>query len=70
MDIAAWPGSLGLRGTSRRSGQNEIDAEVLPELTETDLAAQWLELLDLIIDRVSALPVLLIIAYRPEVSAP
>jgi class 3 adenylate cyclase/tetratricopeptide (TPR) repeat protein len=37
--------------------------------------AQWsdptsLELLDLIVDRVSALPVLLIVTYRPEFSAP
>jgi class 3 adenylate cyclase/tetratricopeptide (TPR) repeat protein len=39
MGIAAWLASLGLERYEPAFRENEIDAEVLPELTETDLAA-------------------------------
>jgi class 3 adenylate cyclase/tetratricopeptide (TPR) repeat protein len=39
MDIAAWLGSLGLERYEPAFREHEIDAEVLRQLTETDLAA-------------------------------
>jgi hypothetical protein len=39
MDIAAWLGSLGLERYEPAFRENEIDAEVLPQLTESDLSA-------------------------------
>jgi class 3 adenylate cyclase len=39
MDIAAWLRELGLERYEPAFRENEIDAEVLPELTESDLSA-------------------------------
>jgi len=39
MDIAGWQRELGLEGHEPAFRENEIDAEVLPELTESDLSA-------------------------------
>jgi hypothetical protein len=39
MDIAAWLRGLGLERYEPAFRENEVDAEVLPQLTETDLAA-------------------------------
>ncbi len=39
MDIAAWLRGLGLERYEPAFRENEIDAEVLPELTESDLSA-------------------------------
>jgi hypothetical protein len=39
MDIAAWLGSLGLERYEPAFRENEIDAGVLPELTDPDLTA-------------------------------
>jgi class 3 adenylate cyclase len=44
MDIAAWLGGLGLEAYAAAFRDNEIDAEVLPELTEAHLAAHGLPL--------------------------
>ena len=44
MDIATWLRDLGLERYERAFRENEIDAEVLPELTETDLVTLWLPL--------------------------
>ena len=38
MDIATWLRDLGLERYERAFRENEIDAEVLPELTEAHLA--------------------------------
>lgn len=37
MDIAAWLGSLGLERYEPSFRENEIDLDLLPELTETIL---------------------------------
>ena len=37
MDIAAWLRELGLERYEQAFRDNEIDREVLPELTESDL---------------------------------
>jgi hypothetical protein len=37
VDILAWLRELGLDDTSRRSGENEIAADILPKLTAEDL---------------------------------
>jgi hypothetical protein len=39
MDIAAWLRTLGLERYEPAFRENEIEAEVLPQLTESDLAA-------------------------------
>ena len=39
MDIAAWLRELGLERYEPAFRENEIDAEVLPQLTESDLSA-------------------------------
>ena len=39
MDIAAWLRGLGLERYEPAFRENEIDAEVLPQLTESDLSA-------------------------------
>ena len=39
MDIAAWLRGLGLERYEPAFRENEIDAEVLPDLTESDLSA-------------------------------
>ena len=39
MDIAAWLRELGLERYEPAFRENEIDAEVLPDLTESDLSA-------------------------------
>jgi class 3 adenylate cyclase len=39
VDIAAWLRGLGLERYEPAFGENEVDAEVLPELTESDLVA-------------------------------
>jgi hypothetical protein len=44
MDIAAWLRSLGLERYEPAFRENEIDAEVLPELTEADLVTLGLPL--------------------------
>jgi class 3 adenylate cyclase len=44
LDIAAWLRGLGLERYEPAFRENEIDAEVLPELTEPDLAALGLPL--------------------------
>src|SRR5215472_12574263 len=44
MDIAAWLRELGLERYEAAFSDSEIDAEVLPELTETHLAALGLPL--------------------------
>src|SRR5215470_554487 len=44
MDIEAWLQGLGLERYVRAFRENEIDAEVLPELTEADLATLGLPL--------------------------
>jgi len=44
MDIAAWLRDLGLERYEPAFRENEIDAEVLPELTESHLAALGLPL--------------------------
>ncbi len=44
MDIAAWLGSLGLERYESAFRENEIDLDVLPELTETHLVALGLPL--------------------------
>jgi hypothetical protein len=44
MDIAAWLRDLGLELYEPAFRENEIDAEVLPQLTEADLATLGLPL--------------------------
>jgi class 3 adenylate cyclase len=44
MDIEGWLQGLGLERYAPAFRENEIDAEVLPELTETDLATLGLPL--------------------------
>ena len=44
MDIAAWLENLGLERYEPVFRENELDLEVLPKLTETDLAALGLPL--------------------------
>ena len=44
MDIAAWLGSLGLERYEPSFRENEIDLDLLPELTETHLVALGLPL--------------------------
>ncbi len=44
MDIAAWLRGLGLERYEPAFRENEIDAEVLPELTEAHLVALGLPL--------------------------
>jgi hypothetical protein len=44
MDIAAWLRGLGLERYETAFRENEIDAEVLPDLTEAHLAALGLPL--------------------------
>ena len=44
MDIAAWLRDLGLERYEPAFRENEVDAEVLPELTESDLASLGLPL--------------------------
>jgi hypothetical protein len=42
MDVAAWLQGLGLGRYEPTFRENEIDAEVLPELTEADLVTLFL----------------------------
>jgi hypothetical protein len=44
MDIAAWLRGLGLERYEQAFRENEIDPEVLPELTEADLVTLGLPL--------------------------
>ena len=42
MDVAAWLRGLGLERYEPTFRENEVDAEVLPELTESDLTTMGL----------------------------
>ena len=42
MEVAAWLRGLGLERYEPAFRENEVDAEVLPELTESDLVAMGL----------------------------
>src|SRR5215471_53954 len=75
MDVAAWLRGLGLERYEPTFRENEVDAEVLPELTESDLTTMGLsvgprrKLLKAIAAlRESALPSLVI--EQPSVPGP
>jgi hypothetical protein len=63
VDVVAWLRGLGLEQYAPAFRDNDVDGEVLPELTSR-------ELLDLTVEHVRSLPVLLIVTYRPEFQPP